>query len=340
MFVNALPSMVAFTIAFFHCPESPRFFLSQGRLKEAAHATNAIASKIGCIEENLTEQELRRYLFQAKAIGRASILGKEALQHNEEGADDNQSLPREFLTKLRSMHQVYQNGMYKYTVPLQIAHVLMMLITGVNFWWTKMYMAWNLTLDPFVMSFLNTLAQIPAILIATYLIDKIGRRRIMTMGCSVMCAMLFLLSWISKNHKSEESTTSEAILILALANCNTIGLALSWLGLECLCAESFPTKIRSTGSSVIKATGRGFGFLAQFVYGPLINSSRYSYALGVACAFAAAGVVISCQLIDTLNMDLDDHREPVAAAVEQEDVRHENQSRRASIAKKYFAIEV
>lgn len=337
VFVNALPSMLAFAIAFFHCPESPRFFLSKGMLKEAAHVTNAIASKIGSVEK-YTEQELRKYLFQAKALGRASILGKDAMQHGEE-EDDIKSLPQEFIEKLLSLNQVYDNGMYKYTVPLQLAYIFLTLTTGANFWWTKIFMALRLPIDPFAMSFMHTLSQIPAILLATYLIDKIGRRGILTMGCSIMCVMLFLLSRIINNHNSEESTTSEALIILTLANLNTVGLALGWLGLDCLCAESFPTVIRSTGSSVCKATGRVFGFLVQFVYGPLISKNHYSWVVGVGCIFAAAGLLASFQTFDTLNIDLNDHLDP-AEAVKKEAMRHEKQSKRASIAKKYFAIEV
>lgn len=230
MLVNALPTMLAFTLALLHVPESPRFFLTKGELKEAAHVTNSIASKIGYVDNNFTEQELRRYLFQAKAMGRASRIGKEALQHNEEEGRRNVSFPRECLTKLLSMHEVYQNGLYKYTVPLQCAYVCLTLVTGVGVWWTKIFQALNLTIDPFAMSFYHTLAQIPGIAIATYLIDKIGRRRLVTIGCSGMCATLFLLSRIAKNHNSHESTTSKSMVILALANLNTIGLALGWLG--------------------------------------------------------------------------------------------------------------
>ncbi len=132
MLVNTIPTMCALLIAYIHVPESPRFYLSRGLLKEAAHATNAIASKLGYVDNDLTEQELRKYLFQAKALWRSSILGKSSLQQNEDAAN-HQSLPREFLAKLLSLHDVYQDGMYKYTIPLQFAYVCLTLVTGVNF---------------------------------------------------------------------------------------------------------------------------------------------------------------------------------------------------------------
>jgi len=230
MVVNAIPTMCALLIAFIHVPESPRFFLSRGLLNEAARATNAIASKLGCLDDYLTEQELRKYLFQAKAIGRTSNLGKASLQQNDESS--YQSLPREFLAKLLSLNEVYQGGMHKYTIPLQFAYVCLTLVTGVNFWWTKIFQGLRLTVDPFLMSFIHTFAQIPGIIIATYLIDKIGRRRLVAIGCALMSAMLCLLSRIAKIHNSE-ATTSETMLILTFANLNTIGLSLGWLGCKC-----------------------------------------------------------------------------------------------------------
>jgi len=340
LFINVLPTMLSFSIAYAQVPESPRFYLSRGMLKEAAHATNAVTGKLGCDHYLLTEQELRKYLFQAKALGRTSNLGKESLQQTEDVT--HQSLPREFLTKLMSLQEVYQDGMYKFTIPLQFAYICLTLVTGVSFWWTKIFQGLLGAIDPFVMSLLHTLAQFPGIVISTYLIDKIGRRSLVAMGCAIMSMTLCLLSRVANNHNAGESTTSEAMLVLAFANLNTIGLCLGWLGLDCLCTESFPTRIRSTGSSVCKASGRAAGFLVQFIYGSLISSKRFSFALGLASSISLVGVFIAYQTTDTLNANLNDHWEPSTKQDDDDTInkQHAKQSRRGSIAKKYFAIEV
>ena len=88
-----------------------------------------------------------------------------------------------------------------------------------------------------------------------------------------------------------------------------------------------------------KASGRAFGFLVQFIYGPLINSNRFSFALGLASSISLVGVFIAYQTTDTLNADLNDHWEP-ATKQDDDSTKHAKQSRKASIAKKYFAIEV
>jgi hypothetical protein len=74
----------------------------------------------------------------------------------------------------------------------------------------------------------------------------------------------------------------------------------------------------------------------QFVYGPLINSNRFSYALGLASAISAVGILIAYQTTETLNANLNDHWEPST----QDNTQDVKRSRRASIPKKYFAIEV
>jgi hypothetical protein len=90
---------------------------------------------------------------------------------------------------------------------------------------------------------------------------------------------------------------------------------------------------------VCKASGRAFGFLVQFIYGPLINSKRFGFALGLASSISLIGVFIAYQTTDTLNADLNDHWEP-STKQENDNTQHAKQSRKASIAKKYFAIEV
>ncbi len=334
MLGNVMPTLLALAITITYVPESPRFYLSRGMLKQAAQAANSIASKLGC-NHYLTEEELQRYLLQAKADGRTN---NESLLQSENTI--HQSLPRELLAKLISLNEVYQDGLYKFTIPLQFAYICMTLVTGVSFWWTKIFQGLHLTVDPFVMNLYHTFAQIPGIVVATYLIDKLGRRTLVAMGCAVMSASLGLLSRIAYNRTSEESSTKnyETMLILAIANVNTLGLCFGWLGLDCLSAESFPTKIRSTGTSVCKASGRAFGFLVQFIYGPLINENRYSYALGLASSIALVGILVMYSSTETLNSNLNDHWEPSA---KQDGSKHGKQSRRISaVAKKYFAVEV
>mmetsp|Transcript_19374 Transcript_19374/g.27603 ORF Transcript_19374/g.27603 Transcript_19374/m.27603 type:complete len:101 (+) Transcript_19374:59-361(+) len=96
--------------------------------------------------------------------------------------------------------------------------------------------------------------------------------------------------------------------------------------------------IRLPGTSVCKASGRAFGFLAQFMYGALINANRYSFALGLPSLIALVGILVTYCSTETLNSNLNDHWEP---STKQDGEKDDKQSRRiSSIAKKYFAVEV
>ena len=133
MFMNALPTIVAATLVTLFAPESPRFFLCRGRLKEAVHASNLIASRIGYVEKLLTEEELKQYLFHAKRIGQASFRAKETMQLNEIENDvdmKKEGLAREVWTSLMSIKQVFVRGYWRTTVPLQLTYFCLTLVTG------------------------------------------------------------------------------------------------------------------------------------------------------------------------------------------------------------------
>jgi MFS family permease len=179
---------------------------------------------------------------------------------------------------------------------------------GVATWWTKIFQGLDLQSDAYSLSFYHTLAQIPGMMLASGLIDIVGRRRLVITGFGGGSVVLLLLSMFAKSVGAYKTTTRSAIA-LGLACCYSVCLCVGWLALDCLSAESFPTKVRSTGRGVCVATGRIAGFSIQFLYGPLINENRLSYMLGIACLFAVCGVIISYQTTDTTYIDLQDHWE-------------------------------
>eukprot|EP00581_Thalassiosira_minuscula_P012641 CAMPEP_0183731332 /NCGR_PEP_ID=MMETSP0737-20130205/35073_1 /TAXON_ID=385413 /ORGANISM="Thalassiosira miniscula, Strain CCMP1093" /LENGTH=577 /DNA_ID=CAMNT_0025964033 /DNA_START=70 /DNA_END=1803 /DNA_ORIENTATION=- len=317
MFMNALPTIVSATLVFLFLPESPRFFLSRGRTREAVHVLNVIASRIGYVDNVLTEEELTQYLFQAKKIGEASSRAKDAIANETSNyAAPEQSTIKEICMNLAGLKQVYMNGLHRRTLPLQMAYFCLTLATGVMQWWTKIFQMLDLEIDAYVLSFYHTCAQIPGMMLATGLIDYVGRRRFVIIGFSSGSVILTVLSAIVNPIKKVEEEIADSgeggggqysFLILVMACLYSISLCVAWLSLDCLSAESYPTKVRSTGRGVCVATGRMAGFCVQFLYGPLINQGFVSRMLGLASVFSLAGVVISCQTTDTTNIDLQDH---------------------------------
>lgn len=343
MVINALPTMIAATLVTLFATESPRYFLCRGRLKEAVHASNLIASRIGYVDKVLTEEELRKYLSQTQRIGEASFIAKETLQASEVRTD--QSLIYEIWTSLSSIKYVFVKGHWRTTVPLQMNYFCLTLVTGVATWWTKIFQLMQLQneTDPYALSFYQTLSQIPGMILASALIDYVGRRRFIMLGFGGGCASLVLLSIIASTIQNsiDQSEDSEGYswIVLFLTCIYTICLCVCWLSLDCQTAESFPTKVRSTGSGVCKAMGRLVGFCVQFLYGPMVNDNRVGDMMRIASLFAMGGVIMGYQTTDTTNVDLQDHWD--YSPVEDENSR---QTQRVSLTEikhsKYFSVDV
>lgn len=157
-------------------------------------------------------------------------------------------------------------------------------------------------------------------MLATCLIDTVGRRRLIIVGFGGGSAALFLLSAIANAIRSSkyedggrDPTTGGAAgwhpsaIVFALACSYTVSLCVCWLALDCTSAESFPTRVRGTGRGVCVATGRIAGFCVQFLYGPLVNEDGLCQMMFLASAFAFGGMMLSFRTTDTTNVDLRDN---------------------------------
>ncbi|KAL7519675.1 hypothetical protein ACHAWX_004433 [Stephanocyclus meneghinianus] len=213
------------------------------------------------------------------------------------------------------MSQVFTNRMYRITIPLQLTYACLTLVTdesvfhtSVATWWTKIFQGLELTSDAYALSFYHTLAQIPGMILASGLIDNVGRRCLVIIGFGGRTVTLFLFSMFANSVQAFKNNIRSAVT-LGLACYYSICLCVGWLALDCLSTKSFPTKVHSIGKGVCVATGRIAGFSIQFLYGPLINENWLGYMLGTACMFAICRVLISFQTTDTTNVDLQDHWE-------------------------------
>ena len=108
-------------------------------------------------------------------------------------------------------------------------------------------------------------SNLPGNLMSAYLMDKTGRKSLLT--GSILAASLSLVSFayvaaegVEDNSGSDEATTiseSATVWIVGSAcafQCFTIA---AWNAIDVLTSELFPTSVRSTGMGVCAATGRG-----------------------------------------------------------------------------------
>ncbi|EJK48705.1 hypothetical protein THAOC_32475 [Thalassiosira oceanica] len=256
MVINAFPTILAAFLVSVFVPESPRFYLGRGRLEEAVNVCNTLASRLNYDRSSyLSEDELRRYLFRTKEIGRMSTLGKHAIESSSVG----ETRLGEIWASLLNMKTVYVRGMWKSTLPLQCCYMSLTVVTGVATWWTKIFQSLHLQTDAYKLSFYHTLSQIPGMFMASGLIDSVGRRRLVIYGFTGGSTTLILLSSLVQTVIATEATGNDnhfSILVLGLACFYSICLCIGWLSLDCLSSETYPTKIRSTGRGVCVASGR------------------------------------------------------------------------------------
>ena len=295
LLVNALPTMIAMLLVVVFVPESPRYYLCHRRLKEAAAVANTIACMLGKsdtdnINEVLTREELCQYLQETK--------GDDLYLYDEFQLEKDQQagIFDELRTGFVSFQQIFSNGYWKSTVPMLLCYVLIQSSTGVSPWWTRLFQTLEPQNDAFSLSFYQTLAQIPGNILATILIDLVGRQRLVFVGFGGGSLSLFLLSAMVHTDARHHPA-----IVLSLACSYTMCICVCWISLDCISTESFPTRIRGTGRSICVATGRIAGFSIQFLYGPLVNRGYILSSL-----FAFGGMIMSSRTSDTLRYSLRD----------------------------------
>ena len=103
-------------------PESPGFFLCRGKTKEAVHISNAITTNKGyrggvdTILFTPSRKKRRGPSCRAKGVIRLH----ETVETSAALAEDN--FLREIWISLAGIKQVFANGMYRRTIPLQLTY--------------------------------------------------------------------------------------------------------------------------------------------------------------------------------------------------------------------------
>jgi putative MFS transporter len=115
--------------------------------------------------------------------------------------------------------------------------------------------------NSFIYVIIITLAQIPGYFSAAYLIERIGRKPIIT-GFLIMSALMAYLF--------SQATSVTGILIFAsLMSFFNLG---AWGGVYTYTAELYPTRSRATGAGSAAAFGRIGGIIAPYLVGLLMPS--------------------------------------------------------------------
>jgi MFS transporter, VNT family, synaptic vesicle glycoprotein 2 len=116
---------------------------------------------------------------------------------------------------------------------------------GLVLWIPTLFTAQQFDIDPYQNAFLVAAANLPGNLLASCLMDRVGRRRLL--GVSMLFSALF--AFIFAFSQVAWLTVATACLL----NMVSVG---GWNSLDCLSTESFPTTLRTSAMGYLTASGR------------------------------------------------------------------------------------
>ena len=111
----------------------------------------------------------------------------------------------------------------------------------------------------FFEGFLTALSNLPGNIFTILIIDRVGRKVLLSGSMIVSSVCMFLLYVV-------ESSAAGLALTCTFSGVSTIG----WNAIDVLQAEVFPTHVRSTASGVLMAVGRVASILGNLVFGHLM----------------------------------------------------------------------
>lgn len=254
-FVGAIPALFAAVLRF-AMPESPRYLVAKGRFAEA-------------------DDLVRKMEDQADVVSPVSI---------------NEEIEREQLPKSTkgTFRRLWSNEYRRSTI------VLWVLWFGVNFgyygfvlWTPSLLVAQGYDLvQSFEFTLIMCLAQLPGYATAAYLIEKIGRKPVLTIFLlGTACAAWFF-------------GQAQGITQILVAGCFLYFFALgTWGCIYSYTPEQYPTDIRTSGAGWAAAFGRVGAFLAPMVvpvlYGAFGVENGFTFVFTLLTGvFVAIAIVI------------------------------------------------
>lgn len=133
---------------------------------------------------------------------------------------------------------------------------------GLNVWIPTLFKAEKVQLDIYADSFLVAAANLPGNVAAALLLDRLGRKHLMSGSILIASATALGMAFAS----SPAAVVTLACVLNAVSNGG-------WNALDALSTESFPTRLRTSAMGVLAAAGRLGSIIGQFVFGALVHTS-------------------------------------------------------------------
>ncbi|KAG9098814.1 hypothetical protein FRC06_005954, partial [Ceratobasidium sp. 370] len=168
-------------------------------------------------------------------------------------------------------------------VTLGVANQAFQQITGINlitYYATLLFERLGINdINSRILAACNGTEYFLASLIAIWLVERAGRRRLMLFGATGQCITMVLLAVLGSINKSSTNIIS-AVLLFVFNSFFAIG----WLGMTWLYpAEITPLRIRQPANALSTASNWAFNFMVVMVTGPAFQSIGYHTYTMFAC---------------------------------------------------------
>ena len=299
----AVPSLAGAVAVWMVVPASPRFLAKIGMVEEATEIANTLAIKMGAntmplgarsIYNNENEVEDESGAFRLLQVDELAQQFLQSQTNRFTGGERNFDIKSALADGVKSTKDLYSRNLRKgITIPLQmIWFALSFGSYGLLTWINSIFVQINLS-NVYFNALLFAAANLPGNILAGALLDRIGRRRLLTlaMGCSALSLIIFA-HYSQVRPDVDVPNANTAMIVLSACSFQAFSIA-AWNAIDTITGEEFPTSVRSTGLGICTASGRIGALIAQFVNSWLIDEpARLLLVASATLLFGAASPML------------------------------------------------
>lgn len=257
----AVPAGLALIATYLVLPESPRFLVRTGKAQQAAEVLEAIQRQ----GSSTLPRRTRYSRTDADSLIKAS--DRDPFDEHEDARPSTSLvLDEDAAVEEASWDQLQALLEPPLCLPFQCLVTIWFCLSfgyyGLATWITVLFDDIGLS-NVYAAAFFYASANLPGNILAFFMIEQIGRKRLLTLALLVACFAACLFSFATVG-----SHTQAWLVVLAACVFNAC-TNMAWTAVSCLSAECFPTVVRASAVGVLSAMGRIGSVSAQFVNGSL-----------------------------------------------------------------------